>query len=69
MQTKYKNKAIIIIIPLTQIKVKSKIYTFINNTNINNFKFNSFLGFNTTAIGTKCRTSTVKKGEECNTDT
>jgi hypothetical protein len=31
MQTEYKNKAIIIIIPLTQIKGKSKIYTFINN--------------------------------------
>jgi hypothetical protein len=51
--------------------VKSKIYTFINNTNNNNnnnnkinnnFKFNLlFLGFNTTAIGANCRTSTIKK--------
>jgi hypothetical protein len=57
--------------------VKSKLDTCINNTNNNNnnknnntFKFNSlFLGFNTTAIGTNCRTSTIKKGEGCNTDT
>jgi hypothetical protein len=47
--------------------VKSKIYTFINitnnnNKNNNNFKFNSLLlGFNTTAIGANCRTSTIKK--------
>jgi hypothetical protein len=51
--------------------VKSKIYAFINNINNNknnnNFKFNSFVGFNTTAIGANCKTST-KKGEGCNTD-
>jgi hypothetical protein len=74
IQTKYKNKAIIIIIiiiPLTQIKVQSKIYTFINNKkNINNLKCNSlFLSLNTTAMGANCRTSTIKKGEGCNTDT
>jgi hypothetical protein len=47
--------------------VKSKIYTFINNTNNNNnnnnnSKFNSlFIGFNTTAIGANCGTSTIRK--------
>jgi hypothetical protein len=52
----------IIIIPLTQIKVQRKIHTFINNTNNNTFKFNLlFLGFNTTAIGANRRTSTIKK--------
>jgi hypothetical protein len=63
-QAKYKNKVIIIIIiifPLTQIKVESKVYTFINNTNNNIFKFNSiFLSFNTTAIEANYRTSTIK---------
>jgi hypothetical protein len=53
--------------------VKSYIQTFIintNNKNNNNFTFNSlFLGFNTTAIGDNCRTSTIKKCEGCNTDT
>jgi hypothetical protein len=51
--------------------MKSKIYTFINNTNKNNiinnnsFTFNSlFLRFNTTAIGANCRTSTIKKGKD-----
>jgi hypothetical protein len=50
--------------------VKNKKYTFINNTNNNNFKFNLlFLGFNTAAIGANCRTSTINKGEGCNAGT
>jgi hypothetical protein len=45
--------------------VKIRIYIFINNTsnnnNNNNFKIKSlFLGFNITAIGANCRTSTIK---------